>query len=170
MGIFVLLLLVITEIIANTSSLQRESKHADHNPPLLPPTTHTLSSSYYCHLGICFNSSQISPAFFTSNEIIKLKLRVRKEQYSENVPQCLAKDTRRPRCCLCVCDGSLCCAVFCTRSPWAAELEEPRNRQMDSPSRSSRSWNTLPLNNEVNLSSASGGGPGSHPQLSAQLC
>lgn len=28
---------------------------------------------------------------------------------------------------------------------------------MDSPSRSSRSWNTLPLNNELNLSSASGG-------------
>lgn len=79
--------------------------------------------------------------------------------YCANLPQCLAKDTRKPRCCLCVCvcDGSLCCSVFCTRSPWAAELEEPRNRQMDSPSRSSRSWNTLPLNNELNLSSASGG-------------
>lgn len=44
------------------------------------------------------------------------------------------------------------------------------HRQSSSPSHSFHSWNTLPLNNELNLGSASGGDLGSRPQLSARLC
>lgn len=51
----------------------------------------------------------------------------------------------------------LCFAIFCVHSPWTAGLEEPQHRRSRSPSRSSHSWNTLPLNNELNLGCASGG-------------
>lgn len=84
-----------------------------------------------------------------------------------------------PRCCVSIFVWQLksfSFAIFCAGSQWTAGLEKPQHRQSGSPSLSSHSWNPL-LNNEPNLSSASrggelggGGGPQSHPQLSARLC
>ncbi len=67
---------------------------------------------------------------------------------------------KKPKCCLSIYVWqlkSLSFAIFCVGSQWTAGLEEPQHRQSSSPSLSSRSWKPLLLNNELNLSSASGG-------------